>query len=994
MNPSKLNELIDTIRSLLDGSPTSVAPATVAQEYARNCREVNERFARIGLMLAEGGEIQALQLAEQSPRVLDLAIGLSFGREGEWLEYCRNQNFEVAPVIDARTLDDLLEIQAKGVAPNHPLYRDYRAAVSSKNESKAFELIRVIHRLNPDDENAAREFKRLRRKQLTEVLGGIRDAHANADHQAVLSAMPKVEECGDPEEYEKLPEWREALAIRHRQRSDEARLRMPTLLENAQEQLRLGDWRAAALAHGEFTQLSEAFGTDGQAPGIIEQVKRLDGQLSHHRAEANRVAKAERLESELLQLAKGVEARAASTGLDPEFAAPLLMEIAFKSKQIADLHGEVPEPSRVSIEAARGMLSATIEGARSSRRRKKVAVIAMVATLVLATTGYAIAHNLASQSTQSLADLRAKQATAGLREVLNRLDGKEAVLLKFSALSTEAAEARQWLAKVDADSKGADQEILRLEKVREANFAGLSPTELQQKLDEVETMAAKLPEYQRQPAEARILVVRNDAVRDWKRRQAEADQKAGKVLDHWTLLLEKVDYETSVDVAKAAIKGYQADFVPLLPLAAQPDTKQALMRLPPATATRVNHASDALAEVANQVAKVETALAALEKASQPDDYRTALTALAGCRFKEAALAKVALNNWPADEKLRAFLVFRNDLDAFRDAANGDSPFPDDPHPENATKQDREIIGELMEADTLNDLWEVVWRKKDKPVETWFGKGPLKDAGKNWSGKVSRPITHPSEKFKFAQQTFGENNGVTLKSNRILAVSEMMSQLQLSSLLDDTGTEYRRSVLPMVDRVTNAKNVSPLARAFVLARLFKLIRAKEIAWGAHYCPELLDDMNQFIELETKWPPVVNGVWLITEKPIYAKYWEGYFVGRENRSSYDNMKKMKSAAHSGINNPLTLAGRVGLDGGVKLETTDTSRLLIGIGEVKPRKVEVCIAGIQKTDPATDLAPTVPLVPFSPVLYIDLSEADLRFLQALHAKDLSQPPTTKTP
>jgi len=992
MNASALNELIDTIHSLLDGRPTSAVPGSVAQEYAITCFGVNQRFGRIAAMLEEGGEIQALQLAEQPPRVLDVAIGLSFGRETEWLEYCRNHGYEVAPMIDARTLDILQGIQAKGVAPNHPLYRDYRAAVSSKNEGKAFELIRVIHHLNPDDENAAREFKRLRRKLLTEVLAGIREALAGGDCAAVLAAMPKVEECGDPEEYEKLPEWREALAIRHRQRSDEAQLRMPVLLATAEEQLRSGEWRAAALAHGEFTQLSEAFGIEDQAAGMAERAKRLDGQLAQHRAEANRVARVERLVVELLQIAKGVEARAASTGLDTEFAAPLLVEIAFKSKQIADLQGEVPEPSRDRIEAARGLLTRTITRARSSRLRKKVAVIALVTTLVLAATGYGLLVDIAKQRVESLSELRAKQSTGGLQELLDRLDGKEAILLKVSSLSTEAAEARQWLAKVDADVKAADHEILRLEKVREANFAGSSPPELQQEMEEAEAMIAILPDDQRNPAEARIRIVRNDAVRDWKRRQAAADDKAVEVLEHWTPVLEKVDYATSVEVAKAAITGYQADFAPLLPLAARANTKQALLGLSPATATLLSKASAALTEVAEQVAKVETALAALENATNPDDYRRALTTLADSRFKEAAIAKVALDGWPVADKLRAFLVFRNNHDAFRDAANGDSP--DDPHPEKVTKQDREVIGELLECDTLNDLWEVVWRKKDKPAETWFGKGPLKDDGKNFSGKVAAPIKLSTDKLKFAQQTFGENNGVTLMSNRILAVSEMMGHLQLLTLLDDTGTEYRASVLPMIDRVTNAKNVSPLARAFVLARLFKLIHAREIAWGTHYCPELLDDMHQFMELEMKFPPVASGVWLVKDKPNYAKYWEGYFVGRENRSSYDNMKKMKSAAHFGITKPLALAGRVGLDGGVTLEAAKTSRLLIGIGEVQPHKVDLCLAGIQKTDPGSKLAPPVPLVPFSPVLYVEMPEADQKFLQALHAKDLSQTPTTETP
>jgi uncharacterized protein YqiB (DUF1249 family) len=97
MSSTSHNDLIDSIRSLLDGRITSSPPEVVALEYARLCRDVNDRLSRIAPMLQEGGEIQALQIAEQPPRLLDLAFVLSFGSEVEWQEYCRAHGHEVAP---------------------------------------------------------------------------------------------------------------------------------------------------------------------------------------------------------------------------------------------------------------------------------------------------------------------------------------------------------------------------------------------------------------------------------------------------------------------------------------------------------------------------------------------------------------------------------------------------------------------------------------------------------------------------------------------------------------------------------------------------------------------------------------------------------------------------------------------------------------------------------------------------------------------------------
>ena len=144
-------ELIDSIRCLLDDRASSVSAEILAHEYAKQCRESNERLSKIGLMLESGGEIQALQLAEQPPRVVDLALALSFGGETAWQDFCRNHGHEVAPLVDARTLEALLGIQDKGLAPNHPLYKDYRTAISKRDDDRALDLIRVISRMNPGD---------------------------------------------------------------------------------------------------------------------------------------------------------------------------------------------------------------------------------------------------------------------------------------------------------------------------------------------------------------------------------------------------------------------------------------------------------------------------------------------------------------------------------------------------------------------------------------------------------------------------------------------------------------------------------------------------------------------------------------------------------------------------------------------------------------------------------------------------------------------------
>ena len=141
-----------------------VSPEVVAEQYAEACESANARLSRIQVMLGNSSEIEALQVAEESPSLMGLVELLSFGDEVAWQEYCEAHGHAVAPLIDFRNVDGLAALYEKGLSPNHPLYRDYRAAIRSREDDKALELLGIISRLNPSDVNAVKEMHRLGRK--------------------------------------------------------------------------------------------------------------------------------------------------------------------------------------------------------------------------------------------------------------------------------------------------------------------------------------------------------------------------------------------------------------------------------------------------------------------------------------------------------------------------------------------------------------------------------------------------------------------------------------------------------------------------------------------------------------------------------------------------------------------------------------------------------------------------------------------------------------
>lgn len=989
MSPSAINNMIDSIRNLLDERPFSDPAEVVAVDYARLCREVNERLARIAPMLAGGGEIQALQLAEQAPRLVDLAISLSFGGESTWQDYCRDHGHEVAALIDARTLEALMGVEGKGVSSNHPLYKDYRSAVSSKDDAKAYELIRIITRLNPGDENAAREIKRLERKSLQIALAELRTALAAKNENEVLAIMPRIEQSGEREVYEKLAEWQEASAIRQRERREDAQRRMPELLQRAEEELQSGDWRHAAVSHGEFSLLFDVYGTSGEAPALTGRAQAMASQLAKHRAEAERVGRVNQLVAEMSLLADETENRAVTpAGLTPEFAGPLLENLVRMWRQIEELRGEIPAGPRSRIEATHGQLSQTIERGRSSHRRRMIAATAAVILVLLTAAGVGLLAFRASGHTKMLVELQAQKSSSALADLLQRMEDKESLLLRFPSLSTAAANAGHWLETSAADATLADQELGHLEKYENEQFAGIDSPELQQRLEEAEERIGKLPADLKNSLESRISIVRNEAERTLLKRQEANDHLAREAIAHWTAVLSEVDFKASAGVAAEAIKESEPALDPLVSLAAH---KHSLLRLPASTESGIQDLDTGLKKVRDQVLAVQNVLAELGSATDTEAYRGALVTLATCRFKEASDAQVLLDTWPDDDRMKAFLIFRNDLTALKAAENDLSS--DFPTPDSAIKLDREVIGELMKSETLNGLWEVSWKRTNGPVKNCLSKKELQRLGpQSWAGKVATYPQHPSSELRYVDTEFGDSDGITVIVNRISPVSAMMHKLQLSLLLDDTGTEFRSSILPLIDRVTKSTDASPLARAYVLLKLFKLIRGREQAWGLHYCPELINDIEAFGELEMKWPLIENS-WLLEEKPSYYKPWAEYFTGRDNRSFSETMKRMKFAASAGITNPLILAGRADANGSAKLNESRNPRLLLGISALKAGQAGPCLAGVAEAG-STTFVSAKPLAPLSPLLCIELPVADQAFLQSLHSPVAIPSPTTSNP
>lgn len=971
-------ELIDAIRSLLAGRPSSVAGEVLALAYANQCREVNARLGKIALMLEGGGEIQALQLAEQAPSVVEAALALSFGGEGAWQDYCRSHGHEVGPVVDARSLEALLAVQGKGLASNHPLYRDYRAAVSSRDDDRALNLIRVIARLNPGDENAAKELKRLQRKYLQAALTELRDSLA-ADGDALLAAMRKVEDVGAAEDYEKLPEWRQAADLRNRHRRVAAWQRMPELLRLAEEQLAQGEWRQAAVSHGEYGMLAGSYGYNEATAGLAERARAIGAELDQHRAEAARTAEVRHLLGQLARIAETVETQAQPPGgLAPATAAPLLDDFNRKLRQFESLHGEFPDDgTQERIEAALAQLTRFLEGVRRRKRLRLVSGLALAVAVLMAATGFGILALVASGQAALLASLRGRDAVSGVRELVRRIQSDESLLLKFSGLATEVAQAQRWLAAMDASAAIVADELRDLEDARREEFAALASPDLHAKLAAVTGLVSTLPGESGTEAAARLTLIRTEA--DWvlAARQQENDTDARAAVERWTGRLAQVDSKDSAAAVGQVFESAADELSPFLDLAAQTEP---ILRLPAVTTAMMGELEAKVRSAEQRVAAVASAQTALKQSETAAAYRAALTELAACEFAEGAAAKRVLAAWPSDAGLKAVLVFNGDQAALEAAAkDAMGPLP---IPAAADARDRDLIARLTGSDLLNNLWEVEWKNGKGVKLACLSRGPVERDGRaGWKGMFAPYPQLVSVPPNFKRNVIPSAGGNILAANRPTATATLMAKLKLPELLDASGIGFRASVLPLVDRVANDTQAKPLAKAYLLSQLFRLLENHPpTEWGLHYCPGLVAEIKAFQALELK-APALESAWLLAKEPDEAKVWAEFFAARGGKWGYTEMRQTREAAAAVLQRDVELAGRAGPDGAVELTPAKNNRLVLAVCAVGEDRDALRVCGIVAAR-GTTLAATPAPLPFSPLLTLELADELQAALLATHA------------
>src|SRR5665213_3719998 len=89
MTLNQAERMARKIGELVGHATPDAQAARFAQDYADLSRAANRRLEQCALMIEAGQSLQALQLAETPPPLLDLITVLSFRQAAEWRAYCQ-----------------------------------------------------------------------------------------------------------------------------------------------------------------------------------------------------------------------------------------------------------------------------------------------------------------------------------------------------------------------------------------------------------------------------------------------------------------------------------------------------------------------------------------------------------------------------------------------------------------------------------------------------------------------------------------------------------------------------------------------------------------------------------------------------------------------------------------------------------------------------------------------------------------------------------------
>ena len=987
---------IEAIRAALkeEASPSSVAEA--AATYAQFCADAERRLDRIAAMLQAGSDYQAVQVAEEEPPLLELTTALSFGDEHNWQIFCDAHGLKVAPGLNTCVIHDLQALYAAGlpdISANHPLYKDFRAAVSSRDDEKARRILKLILKLNPQDENAQRELLRLEHKDLQEKIDQLREALKKDDEERIARLTEGLKAVAPATVLERLDVFHQGEDVCQALRRKQAERSMPEMLTAMRKLKAESRWQKV----GQMLEtLDTLFREHGVVPADEEQqnvIEELTGYHQKEKAADEKQHSFDRVLKSFLSFVGDVETRLLTgAGVTYEEIAGKDESFVKSWKELQDYQLPVAAETSQRIRTAGRGLRARLQQLQRRRRFRNLTLAAAVLMLLCCVSVIGLHAWQAWTLKQELASYLKKEDHQAAEELIKKLRSEDELLLRWPFLQAKLAEVNSWIANTRVTGSQAGDALLALERSFQGEHSTLPPALLVRQLDDAESYvnqlggdAATEPRNRlvalKTKAELHLANVQKELVASTSATLSKLEQRSTNELSYEKLAADVGASLASIDQLFRPLEALLQPEVLALALPDYLDTRIRAFR------QQLNNYDEDLRAFAR--IREETALS-----GSLISYRSAIAKWQTVKFSEAALSLKMLHTLTTEKAFQAALFTGDDQDMLQTILDDKSGR--NMTPKTLLEAELKVILSLLHDEHLNNIFEstLVHYSSKKPSSPVWSMGRPEEAVIGdlfrWTANFYQP--DPTQiAVLFFQQSFtragpaGAYQGNAVNSTRLSQTSEFMNQLEIERISDEKGEGVSKSLFEVYERLAQDPHDSPIAKSYIMLKLEEILHQRPAEWGLHFCPSLQQDLRN-LHLALGSTALRSDDWLVPamrekfQVPLAA-----FFNSLKTRAYMTEALARRNYLYSAVAAGLRFVGYVETDLSMVLNQqgrTASELWVIGRENGKPVLVTNPAAGTTVADLLKPIIATAS-VPLSPVFFVPL---DRQALLHQYQKDLS--------
>ncbi len=846
-----LLQSIQTIRAALkdEAPPSSVEDA--ALRYAQFCTEAEQRLDRVAAMLEKGSDYQALQVAEEEPPLLDLVGTLSFGEEKNWQSFCELHGLKVAPRLNAKTVQSLEALYAKGISANHPLYKDFRAAVLSRDDDKSLKIVRTILKLNPKDDNAKKELLRIENKTLQEKIEELREALKTDDEEQIATLTEIIKASTTAAKLERVEAFQQGEGVRVALRSRQAEAKLPGLLRQMAVLKDEGNWQEVGRLLEDVNAMIKEHRLD---PLPDDQASQRMAFSAYHQKESAADEKRrsfDRCLKGFVRYVEEIETRLLTgSGVTFDEIAERDETFVKRWKELEGFQLPVPNETLQRLRAAGQELRARLDRMQRARRLKNMALAASVLLVLGCLSAIGLHAWKAYSLTLELATYQNKGNCGAAEALILKLRREEELLLRWPYLQAKIGEVDGWTEQARTTEKQALAALDSLETTYQGDATSLPPATLVKQMEDAKGLVAQLVEDLAASPQNRLKALetkRDLYLAGSLKKMAAGAEAALHEIEAQTA--EQLSHQKLAAQVAASCKEIDSKLRPLEQLL-KPEAEA--LKLPADVEAKMTSQRRLLDSYTKDLEAFGGLREETAKAGTLDEYKAVLLKWQDIKFIEAAPASQALDALPTEKAFQSELLTHGDqsvLQAILDDKSSRHMSPDIP-----LESDQKAILSLMHDENLNEIFEntIAYYSSRKATSLYWSRGKPSESTigglVKWTGKFYEPESAKMAVL-FIERSFGrvgypgDYQGEAVVSSRLSLTSQMINVIGINRILDEKGERVMRPLFEIFDSLVKDQGGSPIARAYVMFKLEGMMAPpRNYEWGLHLCPSLEQDLR--------------------------------------------------------------------------------------------------------------------------------------------------------